>query len=220
MAKHKQVTENLRSGDGPRADQGEIWMEVAELEESVGSNSPTKAMHEIYEKRADDLSGYQEHFAYIPGALGMLVAFNGRVAGGDVFDQPATAEALWQKLVRSYALDALEGEAGAAVTREQAVETLKRASRARCETYPSLALGEDVRFEGEGVIGGGLVYQEKSVHVNLFCTDGQEAAAEKRRMRASQRRAEGEAMEEIAEPNVQVQRKMIRSRRPLIDGDS
>jgi len=200
-AKHQQVTENLRSGAGPIADQGEIWAEVADREESVGSASPTKAMHEMYKTRADELGGYQEHLAYIPGALGLLVAFNGRIAGGDVFDQPGTAEALWQKLVRSYALDALEGEAALAVTREQAEEALERVRKAHCEVYPSLALGEDVRFEGEGVVGGGLVYQERPVHANLFFTDGQEAVAEKRRMRARRRAPE---LEVSSEPNVQV----------------
>ena len=219
-AKHQQVTENLRSAGRPEADQSEIWAEVADREESVGSASPTKAMHEIYEKRGGDLGDYQEHFPYIPGALGLLVALNGRIAGGDVFDQPGTAEALWQKLVRSYALDALESEAAPAVTREQAVETLKRAKQARSEVYPSLALGEDVRFESEGLVGGGLVYKDKAVHVNLFCTDGEETSASQRRMRA--RRPVSEMapneeplLEQAYEPNVQAQTRYPRLRQQM-----
>jgi hypothetical protein len=198
MAKHQQVTENLRLAGRPLADQGEIWEEVALKEESTGSHSLTGAMHEMYETRAADLGTYQEHFAYVPGALGLLVALNGHLAGGDVFDQPGTAEALWQKLVRSYALDAFEGEPGEAVTREQALEVLEHARSARCEIYPSLALGEDVRFEGEGVVGGGLVYQERPVHVNLFCQDGRQAVAEARRKRAAQRHPAQNAPEQNA----------------------
>ena len=206
MAKHQQVTANLRAEGRPRADQGEIWAEVADREMTTGSLSSTGAMHEIYKTRDADLGAYQERFAYVPGALGLIVAFNGRVAGGDVFDQPGTAEALWHKLVRSYALDALEGEPGAAVGREQALEMLERVRNARCEIFPSLALGEDVRFEGEGVVGGGLVYEERPVHVNLFCTDGQEQEAVQRRARALRR-----AMESQEEASVEApQRRHIR----------
>jgi hypothetical protein len=137
-------------------------------------------MHEIYRARDADLGAYQESFAYVPGALGLIVALNGRVAGGDLFDQPETAQALWQKLVRSYALDALVEEPGEPVTREQAERVLELALDARYEVYPSLALGQDVRFEGKGVVGGGLVYEEAPVHVNLFCIDSERAAPSRR----------------------------------------
>jgi hypothetical protein len=92
--------------------------------------------------------------------------------------------------VRSYALDALESGGGETVTREQAVEALERARRARCEIYPSLALGKDVRFEGEGLVGGGLVYEQRPVHVNLFNTEGQQDEDAQRRTRAMRRASE------------------------------
>ncbi len=198
-AKHKQVTASLRASGRPISNQSEIWEEVAELEATTGSFSPTSSMHEVYQSRASDLGTYQEHFPYVPGAVGLIVALNGRVAGGDFFDQPGTAEALWQKLVRSYALDALTGEPGEAVTREQAVQVLERAQNARYEAYPSLALGQDVRFEGEGVVGGGLVYEETPVHVNLFCEDGERRASSRRA--AAQRRPRRLGV--YAEPDVE-----------------
>jgi hypothetical protein len=68
------------------------------------------------------------------------------------------------------------------------VRLIERARAARCETYPSLALGQDVRFEGDHVIGGGLVYQETPIHITLFSTDDASASRPSAMARASQRR--------------------------------
>lgn len=100
----------------------------------------------------------------------MVVAINGRMAGAEVFVQPRTAEVLWAKLVRSYTLDALDGELGAPVAHSRAVRFLERARDAGCEVYPSLALGQDVHLQGDGVVGAALVYLETTVHVSLFRT--------------------------------------------------
>ena len=48
-----------------------------------------------------------------------------------------------------------------------------RTRGARYEVYPSLALGEDARFEADGVVGGGLVYEETPIHISLFRSDDQ-----------------------------------------------
>ena len=55
---------------------------------------------------------------------------------------------------------------------------------------PSLALGEDVRFEGDSVFGGGLVYEETPIHISLFRSDEQTTQTTRAGMlaRASQRR--------------------------------
>jgi hypothetical protein len=110
------------------------------------------------------------------------------MAGADLFDQPATAEALWPKLLRSYAMDALDSSEGATVERQRAVRLFERTRVTRAETYPSLALGEDVRFDGDGVVGGGLVYEETPVHITLFRARGAAETQPGMMMRASQRR--------------------------------
>jgi hypothetical protein len=170
-SKYEQVTKSYRSTGRPLADQGEVWAEVAERESITGSHSPTGAMHEIYQTRDHDLSAYEKAFPYAAGAVGMLVALSGEVAGVDLFDQPDTAQTFWNKLLRSYALDALVGErseVGEPVTHQHATRFLEAARGTRSEVYPSVALGEEVRLEGDEVFGGGLVYEETPVHISLF----------------------------------------------------
>jgi hypothetical protein len=168
--KHEQVTKSLRASGRHATDQEAVWASVAESAALARSYSPSGAMHDIYRARDQDLDAYQRALGYVAGACGLLVAMNGRMAGGDVFDQSGTAEALWPKLVRSYVLDALAGTPGSPAAHEDAIQLLAATQGARYEAFPSLALGSDVRFEAEGVIGGGLVYQDTPVHISLFQT--------------------------------------------------
>jgi hypothetical protein len=188
--KHEQVTASLRASGRHTSDQGAVWASVAESASAADVASPTGAMHEIYRSREQDLAAYQQALSYVAGAVGLIVALNGKVAGADLFDQPHTAEVLWAKLVRSYVLDALQGRAGDAAAQEQATRVLERARSARSEVFPSTALGEDVRMEGDGVIGGALVYAETPVHVSLFATEGERTSAQEEvgMARASMRR--------------------------------
>ena len=173
LAKHRQVSASLARMSRPIADQGATWDAIAEKQVTTGTRSATGALHDIYQSQQERLSAWEQTFPYVPGALGFIIGLGGQITGADLFDQPETAEALWPKLRRSYALDALEVTASAPIEQEQAEGLLARARGARYEVYPSLALGEDTRFEGDGVFGGGLVYEETPIHISLFRSDDQ-----------------------------------------------
>ena len=184
------VRASLRTSSRPVADQADVWAELSRRHAAARSDSPTEAMHDLYRTRGASLSDYERAFPHPEGCLGLIVALDGRVTGADLFDQTRTASVLWPKLVRSYAMDVLDGERGPAVDHDQAVALLTAALGARSEVYPSLGLGEDVRLEGEGVAGAALVHQSRPVHVSLFRVDGPTGAgrATTRLVRASTRR--------------------------------
>ncbi len=192
LAKHRQVSASLARTSRPVADQGATWDAIAEKQATTGTRSATGALHDIYRAQQETLGAWEQAFPYVAGAVGFVIGLGGQISGADLFDQPATAEALWPKLRRSYALDALEASTvEGAIAQEQAEELLTRAQRARYEVYPSLALGEDARFEGDGVVGGGLVYEETPIHISLFRSDDQTGQTVTRAgmlARASQRR--------------------------------
>jgi hypothetical protein len=190
LAKHRQVSASLARMSRPLADQGATWDAIAEKQATTGTRSATGALHDIYQSQQERLSAWEQTFPYVAGAVGFIIGLGGQITGADLFDQPETAEALWPKLRRSYALDALEVTASAPIEQAQAERLLARARGARCQAYPSLALGEDVRFEGDGVFGGGLVYEETPIHISLFHSDEQTTQTTRAGMlaRASQRR--------------------------------
>jgi len=188
-AKETQVKENLRAAARPMADQGAVWDAIAEKQRVEGVHSRTGAMNDLYQQKAKSLEEYQRAFPVVDGAVGMAVALNGGMVGADLFDQAATAARLWPKLVRSYAMDVVAGREERPVARERAEKLLKRLVGARVETFPSIALGQDVRLEGDGANGAALVYEGIVVHLGVFRVHRRGAYGDATRVvRASTRR--------------------------------
>jgi hypothetical protein len=100
----------------------------------------------------------------------VIFAVGGQIEGADLFDQPATLAKLWTKLVRGYALDAMElGESEVTpLTTEDVSRWLQAAAGAKSESYPSPGIGRDVRLEATALSGSALVVDEQAVHLELF----------------------------------------------------
>jgi hypothetical protein len=171
------VRYSLASGGGYHSDQRQVWSEVAERITSTGSQSPTSAMQTLY-KSPERASRMQEMLAAVPrpkGALGFVALVDGKVAGAELFADEALAGAYWEKLARTYAVDALDaGQAGEAtaegsVTAEQ--QLIEQALAADIQVYASPGLGRDVRLSAASVSGAGLVHEGALVHLSLFPED-------------------------------------------------
>src|SRR5262249_41673537 len=135
--------------------------------ESVSASS---ALDQAYEDHRERLNSVLEKLPAPEGACGAVFAYAGHIAGIDLFDKPTTLAKLWSKLIRSYAIDAVEtpAEGVTPVTREAVRQWLQTTLQAKAETFKSPGLGDDIRLEGEKVVGAGLVVEDRPVHVGLF----------------------------------------------------
>ena len=179
--KQRSTSDSLREGRGYKADQGEVWGEVSRAMHAHDAYSETSSMADMYEQREQDLQAYAELVGELGKAEGVLVAIDGRIVGADLFDTAETIERLWPKLVKSYALDALETARQnheEAPAKEVINSFLGAAQTAKQETYDSVGLGRDVRLSGQNLIGSGLVWDEQVVHVSLFQMPAEKSAAE------------------------------------------
>ncbi|MCC7450961.1 MAG: hypothetical protein IT324_26330 [Anaerolineae bacterium] len=168
------VTDSLRSSRIFDSKQGEVWREVKRKISSTKSISGTHALHDVYEQTEHQLKDYLEAFQP-PEAQGMLVAINGEVVGADLFDHEETLRMLWPKLMRSYALDALEhaslpqaAEQPSPADLEETQRFITSALQAKDEEYDSVGLGKDVRLSSDKLTGSGLLWEGKLIHASLF----------------------------------------------------
>ena len=168
--KMAEVTASMRATQSRAADQSRIWADVAEKVAFSGVNSATLAMGDVYESRAEELDDYLRSFSPAPRQVGALVLIDGRAAGIELFDSSAAFERYLPKLVRSYALDALEtlGSEPIAPSEAAARGFLERLCNAAAESAPALGEGEDVRLTGSGIAGGALVAGGRVVHLAGF----------------------------------------------------
>jgi len=169
-AQTENVTANLRSKAAYDADQAAVWREVDRKMAAVNTTSTTSALHDAYLQSEAELERYLG--AFTPGeSHGFIVAINGEVVGADLFDHPDTLRKLWPKLMRGYALDALERARRPALNKSGITDTqrfLLDVERAHDEVYESVGLGSDVRLSSEQVSGSGLLWNDQLVHASLF----------------------------------------------------
>ena len=168
--KMQRVSESLRNRGRAQADQGEVWADVADKAKFLHMESPTLAMSDFYEQSAARLADYESAFRAEPGQRGAVVAIDGRVTGVELFDSAQAFARYLAKLVRSYALDALETANGQhrAPPAAEVERFLERLRQASIETFAALGEGEDIRLAGERLSGGALAAGGRIVHLAGF----------------------------------------------------
>jgi hypothetical protein len=168
-SKLDQVSFSMRTHSSPMADQSAVWSEIALKCERLGARSDTGAAAAMYEQRRDALERIISSIAPVPQQVGAVFAIRGAIAGFDAFDSPATWARTMPKLLRSYGLDALDtaiGGDGFATPDPQ--RFMKAVSRAKCTVYPAVGAGQDLRFEGDGIVGAALETSNGVVHAVAF----------------------------------------------------
>lgn len=166
----RSVTESYLACETPHSDQGEVWDEVHRKLGAMGSKSMSGELEQTYLDTRPRLDAILNDLPAPEACNGAVFVLQGKVAGLDLFDQTETLTKLWPKLVRGYAIDALElPSASATVLSYADIESwLKNLDGLQPTPFPSPGLGEDVRFNGKDVVGAGLVVDATPVHMQMF----------------------------------------------------
>jgi len=175
-AMKESVNASLAAGCGHRSDQGRVWSEVSALHDRHATHSPTAAMRDAYQTRKGDLDAVLAAFPLQDGQQGMLVLHGARAVGLDIVSRAPQYAQLHDKLLRSYAFEALVagGEPGDRVVADAFLERIAGLPGRR---FKSPGLGWDVRYEGAGVLGSALVYRGHAVHAAFFDVGGVRGAS-------------------------------------------
>jgi hypothetical protein len=167
--KAEQVTSSFLTMAQPIADQAAVWAEVDTRHRRTGTTSATSALRDAYVERSGDLEATERALTCpYDGALGIVAFMDGHALCADLFDRPSTLDHYWSRLVRSYALEALDARPNAEPRLDSAVRLLQRPVHATLTPFPSPGLGVDVRITGTGVVGAALLYEGSVVHAALF----------------------------------------------------
>jgi len=169
------VSESLRRHSVRDAEQGEVWAQIDEKAARMRVASETGAMADIYAQHDASIADYVAAFTAAPDQVGAVFAIRHRTEGLELFDCPATFGELLPKLVRSYAIDAIERRPTGMPPSAQAAQAFARRLRqAEIETYPAVGLGTEIRLTAPGVVAAGLVEQERIVHLAGFAAPADE----------------------------------------------
>jgi hypothetical protein len=170
----REVSESLKQSRSYRGDQMEVWDEVAAKARRMNVESSTGALGDVYNEHDESLDDYGRGFQPSRGQVGAVFAVNGRVRGLELFEDSSVYRTVVGKLVRSYALDALERlneqEKDAAPDSATVDAFLEEVGAATESRFPGVGLGETIRLESSAVVGSGLALGDQLLHLAAFAT--------------------------------------------------
>ena len=169
--KSEQVKFSLKVSGNFTADQSAIWNDISAQALRMDAGSPSGAMSEIYKKKDHSIKDYTGHFSLTGSQIGAVFAINGQVVGMDCFGKAATFEKVFEKLVESYALDAIdtpESKKGPKIDKDQAAKFLQSPAACNVEPHPSVGLGTDCRLDSKSITGFALAHNDRILHLSAF----------------------------------------------------
>ncbi|MEA3232023.1 MAG: DUF6569 family protein [Thermodesulfobacteriota bacterium] len=182
---------SLSRGEGYRSDQGRIWEDIAEKSIRMKVDAPTEAMSAVFESYEDRLSEFLRAFRPMELQVGAVFAINGEILGLECFGCADTFGRFFEKLVKSYALDALDSpvkNGKKSVPPNTAKRFVEAALKCKYQSHPSLGLGKNVTFDARTVSGAALIEKKRVLHLSAFKKSAGARGSGVQYMRYSQRR--------------------------------
>jgi hypothetical protein len=158
----------LRRAKREGAGQAEVWMNVAAKSSRLDAWSPTDASEEMYVKRGASLEEYVAKLPRRNGQCGAIVCLAGRVVCVDFVGRSDVYAGLYSKLLRGYALDAIERPVDAPVPEAYVASLLRRIDRAGRAATPLVGFGQERRLVSSRLVGSELLVGDELVALSVF----------------------------------------------------
>jgi hypothetical protein len=153
------------------ADQHEVWSDISGKLGRMRVDSASSAISDGYESYGERLREFETALQPVPDQRGGAFVLDGRVVGIELLATEAAFRAIYRKLLKSYAFDALEASdvtAPEVPTKADVEAFIARVLGSSMSSAPTAGLGVDVRLAGEGCTGHALVHDEAVLHLAAF----------------------------------------------------
>jgi hypothetical protein len=171
--KRRSVSDSVRMNLNYHSDQSSIWNDIRSSINDENLSSPTNAHSDIYRSRLQDIIKYLDAFTSQDGQVGILVGIGGKIKGMDTVSSPVAYQSLHDKLLKSYAIEAvLDKNSGNhsknADLEKKSKQFIKEISESNESKLKSIGHGWDHRFESDSVLGSALICQSEVIHASFF----------------------------------------------------
>jgi hypothetical protein len=153
-------------------EQHEVWNNVAAKQARFHSYSPTGASESLYDDRRATLDEYAQALPRLDGQAGALIGIAGELVCLDYVGRSDVFAGLYLKLLRGYALDAIERPAEDGLRRRAVERFLAAVREAARRREPAVGLGKELRLEGRAV-GSLLEHDGEVVALTAFNKGGE-----------------------------------------------
>ena len=176
------VSMNLDTQRAYRGDQSRVWRDIEQKSARLQAQSPTSASDAMYVTTKTSIDNYLRTFSHTPSQVGSIFVINGEVAGLEIYASAKTHVQLLPRLIRSYALDAIDADserengedvssrAHATQISKTAEAFVKRLENSWIKQFDGLCLGQNIRFKDSRITGGALIHRDRILHLCAFST--------------------------------------------------
>jgi hypothetical protein len=172
--KAERVSESLRESGDRDSDQGEVWDDISFKMNDMEVQSSTAAIADVYEHFAGSVDEYVAAFKTTETQVGACFVINGKICGMELFDVSDTCSKLMPKLIRSYALDAIEERQDNASTGTPGIDKfIQLVAAAPADSFDALGEGDDLRIRSTAIAGGALAARDRVVHLCAFSQESE-----------------------------------------------
>ena len=166
--KMRHVSAQLLRDEAPVADQGAVWGELSVKARRMNVHSNTGAMDSIFAQEKTRLDVFVKRCTPVEHQVGAVFGLDGRECGVELFDAVSTWGTFSPRLVRSWAVDAIEKREPAGRAHRTTVDLVERLCAGSWKVSPSLGVGWDARLAANDMTCGALLVKDSLVHLAAF----------------------------------------------------
>ena len=156
-----------RQGKRENGAQKKVWKEIERKLTITKTLSTTSSMHDIYNNLDDEVTRYVEDFSGLNhNTIGFIGVAGNKILGCDLFSDPSTYRHFEHKLLRSYALDAIEHRkpSGGNIDTEDFLQDINNSLDKKKFSTKT----HHFTLRGDSFSGQGINYRNRIIHLSAF----------------------------------------------------
>ncbi len=174
------VSSNLSTRREFRGNQSAVWSDISNKSRRMDTTSKTSASDAMYVSADTTMRKYVKYFKHSKKQIGSVFLVDGAVAGVEIFANGKTHRRMLPRLIRSYALDAIDSIRGKTRPKYHPakVNSVTKAKRfieqlqgSWVKEFDGVCLGKNVRFQDQELTGGALVHNDQVLHISALVND-------------------------------------------------
>lgn len=175
------VSMNLQATREYRSDQSRIWRDIDEKSARLNVHSESSAADAMYVSKRTKIDEFVKAFKHTSSQVGSVFMVDGKVSGLDLYTSESTHKQMLPRLIRSYALDAVDSSTSRTQSESKpqdsntdhkaktsTEEFISQLGNSWTKRFKGVCMGENVRFMDDRITGSALELDDRVLHLSAF----------------------------------------------------
>ncbi|MCB9641325.1 MAG: hypothetical protein H6728_09590 [Myxococcales bacterium] len=166
--KLQSVSRSFRSEQTFTSDQMAVWHEVGRYLHQTQAHSATQSYLAAQAAAQSTTQSYLDAIPCQEHQVGQIAYLQGHFLALDMLEHPALAEQMYTHWLASYIHELHDKDRKPSPNPPKGESLLESLWQLSAEARPSLSMGQDLRFQGKGLLGAGLALEQRLIHLSIF----------------------------------------------------